>query len=214
MFNWTGKKRKEFEDATLTYTDILYSTALRLSKNKEEAEDLVQDTFLKAYKFYDKFEWGTNLKAWLLKILTNTFINNYKKNNRSVLMNDDYDIEPEYDVFISKEAAKTFQNPEDLFFRKIFAEDLDKALKKLPPEFRMVIILSDLEELSYKEISEILECPLGTVMSRLHRGRKLLQKYLIDHALDMGIINKEQKNAVEEETATVTELKTYRKSRR
>jgi len=179
--------RVEFEDLTLGHLDPLYAAALRLTRNERDAEDLVQDTFLRAYRFFDKFERGTNIKAWLFKILTNTFINRYRRRvkERSV-------VEDERDAvherFISRDATESTSNPEQYFFDRLLSDDVLRAIDALPLDFRMVVILADLQEFSYKEIAEILDCPVGTVMSRLYRGRKLLQKYLLEYAVEQGVV--------------------------
>ena len=206
---WTDKRKKEFEELTLKYIDSLYGTALKLCHDEDTAKDLVQETYLRAYRFYDKFQWGTNLKAWLLKILRNTYINRYKKEQREINLFDMADIDPVYEEFLNREAIRAYENPEDSLYQKLFAEDLERALKKLPEEFRLVVILADIEELSYREIAEIMDCPIGTVMSRLHRARKMLQKYLIDYAIDMGIVQSSVRELSDKDK--VTDIKTYRK---
>jgi len=209
MSRWSDKKKKEFEELTLEHLDTLYSTALRLCRNEDLAQDLVQETYLRAFRFYDKFQLGTNIKAWLLKIMKNIYINKYRKEQREVNLFDLTDIDPIYEEFLQREAIKSMDNPEDCFFNKVFTQDLEKALNKLPEEFKMVVILADIEGLSYREIAEIMECPIGTVMSRLHRARRILQKYLIDYAIDMGIVQENKKDREK-----VTDIREYKKRKK
>lgn len=180
--------RDEFEGLTMGHLDPLYAAALRLTKNERDAEDLVQDTFLRAYRFFDKFERGTNIKAWLFKILTNTFINRYRRKvkERSVVEDERDTV---HERFMSRDVSENAANPEQYFFDRLLSDDVLRAIDSLPLDFRMVVILADLQEFSYKEIAEILDCPVGTVMSRLYRGRKLLQKYLLGYAVEQGVVH-------------------------
>ncbi len=180
--------RDEFESLTLGHLDPLYSAALRLTKNERDAEDLVQDTYLRAYRFFDKFERGTNIKAWLFKILTNTFINRYRRKAKERSVAED-EQETVHERFMSQEVAESATNPEQYFFDRLLSDDVLRAIDALPVDFRMVVILADLQEFSYKEIAEIMTCPVGTVMSRLYRGRKLLQKQLLDYAVEQGVVH-------------------------
>ncbi len=190
LFDLKGNEdsRREFEQLALQHLDPLYSAALRLTKNDRDAEDLVQDTFLRAFRFFDKFERGTNLKAWLFKILTNTFINNYRRRAKERSVVDGTERETVQDRFMSRDATDFAANPEQFLFDRLLSDDVLRAIDELPLDFRMTVILADLQEFSYKEIAEVLDCPVGTVMSRLYRGRKLLQKSLQHHAKDMGIL--------------------------
>ena len=178
--------RGEFEELALQHLDPLYSAALRLTKNDRDAEDLVQDTFLRAYRFFDKFERGTNMKAWLFKILTNTFINRYRRSVKERNIVEGSEREAVHERFVSREAAEFAANPEQFFFDRMLSDDVLKAVDSLPIDFRMVVILADLQEFSYKEIADILDIPVGTVMSRLFRGRRLLEKSLLDYAAETG----------------------------
>ena len=182
----------QFEETALIYLDELYATALRYTKNEKDAEDLVQETFLKAFTNFHRFEKGTNCRAWLFTILTNTFINRFrrKKKEREILNADD--LRPIRQNFHNVEAAEFYNDPERGAIHKTFSAGVKTALEGLPEEFRMVVILADLNDFSYKEIAHILDCPVGTVMSRLFRGRKLMRKQLVEVAYDRGIIrNKE-----------------------
>src|SRR5207253_11120731 len=154
----------------------------------EDAEDLVQETFFKAYKYYDKFEEGTNLKAWLFKILKNTFINNYRKKKLEPRSVDFAEIEDSFERIVRRDNSDHPADPEAEYFTGVLDDDVRKALESLPYDYRMVVILADLEDFSYKEIADILDCPVGTVMSRLYRGRRLLQKSLREYAVNEGII--------------------------
>lgn len=171
-----------FEAAAMPFVDALYNTAYRMTRNAEDAEDLVQETYFKAYKYYDKFEEGTNFKAWLFKIMKNTFINNYRKRLLAPPQSDFADIEESFESQVSEEAGQQIKNPEQEFLEDVLDEDVQRSLERLPPDYRMVVLLADLEGFSYKEIAEILEVPVGTVMSRLYRGRRLLEKTMLEYA--------------------------------
>jgi len=158
-----------------------------MTKTESDAEDLVQEAMLKAYRFFDKFEEGTNCKAWLFKIMTNIFINNYRSQSKAPpsIAVDDLD-----DGFLYGQLAKNpdLNDPEKEFFAKIFDDDVRAAVNDLPEDFRVVVMLSFLEGFAYQEIADITGLQIGTVKSRLHRGRKLLQKSLLDYALRHGYI--------------------------
>ncbi|MBN2530920.1 MAG: sigma-70 family RNA polymerase sigma factor [Deltaproteobacteria bacterium] len=196
MFGSRQKARtKQFESACMEYIDSLYASALKMTRNQTEAEELVQDTFVRAFRFKKNFEWGTNLKAWLFRILTNTFINDYRHKKHEQRYVERAAVEPLYDEVLNRHSAEYCSNPENHVFTKFFKEELEQALEELPDDFRMVVVLSDIEGFSYKEISEMLDAPIGTVMSRLHRGRKLLQRSLVDYAVEAGVIPKESKES-------------------
>ncbi len=187
-FRHTNRAKQEFESLALAQLDSLYSAALRLTKNERDAEDLVQDTCMRAFRFFDKFERGTNIKAWLFKILTNTFINRYRRKVKERTLVEGSERDAVHERFISRDASDFAANPEQYFFDRLLSDDVLMAMDSLPIEFRLVVILADLQEFSYKEIADILECPVGTVMSRLFRGRKLLQKTLRQYALGEGVL--------------------------
>lgn len=178
----------DFDSQMMPYLDSLYNTAYRMTRSAEDAEDLVQETYFKAYKYYDKFEEGTNLKAWLFKILKNTFINNYRKRKLEPRSVDFAEIEDSFERIVRRDNADQPADPESEYFTGVLDDDVKKALDSLPYDYRMVVILADLEDFSYKEIAEILDCPVGTVMSRLYRGRKLLEKVLLKYARQHGYI--------------------------
>lgn len=205
-FRQTNRTKQEFEELALSHLDPLYSAALRLTKNERDAEDLVQDTCMRAYRFFDKFERGTNIKAWLFKILTNTFINRYRRKVKERSVVEGAEREAVHERFVSRDATDFAANPEQYFFDRLLSDDVLRAIDALPIDFRLVVILADLQEFSYKEIAEILECPVGTVMSRLFRGRKLLQKTLREYALGQGVLHNEEEGT----TPAPTDLNEYR----
>lgn len=180
-----------FEAEALSHLGSMLSVATRLTRNSTEAEDLVQDTFVKAMRARDQFEAGTNLRAWLLRILTNTFINRYRRGGleRSIL--DGPDADPLADGWVSTSSMEAMRDPESLALRPMLEAEIRGALDELPEEFRLAVVLADVEELSYKEIADVMGCPIGTVMSRLHRGRRLLKSRLYRQARALGIVDAE-----------------------
>lgn len=187
-----AEKRQAFEKEALPHMDALYRTALRMTKNVGDAEDLVQEALVKAYRFWDKFETGSNCRAWLFKIMTNVFINEYRSKSRSPMSVNVDDIDDNY-LYGQLAANSDGDNPEKELFAKMLDDDVKKAIDELPEDFRIVVVLSFIEGFSYQEIAEIADLQLGTVKSRLHRGRKLLQKELLDYAIKKGIIKGPQK---------------------
>src|SRR6202142_736714 len=188
----TQSRSDNFIDECMSHMDALYGVACRLTRNPTEAEDLVQDALVKAMRAREQFQAGTNLKAWLFRILTNTFINKYRRGGleRSVLEGPDAD--PLADGWVSASTMRQLRDPEQIALLPIVEGEVRQALDALPPEFKLAVILCDVEEFSYEEIADIMGCPIGTVMSRLHRGRKLLQKSLYSHALALGIVKGEE----------------------
>ncbi len=172
--------RSQFEALLSPWFDALYASALRMTRNERNAEDLVQDTVMRAWRFFDKFEQGTNFRAWIFKILTNTFINNYRRSSREKSLADESERQAVEARFFSDHATETAQNPEDALIDHVMSAEVVKAIDTLPIDFRMVVVLADLQEFSYKEIADVLNVPVGTVMSRLFRGRKALQKLMLE----------------------------------
>lgn len=177
-------------EEALEYLDALYRTALRLTRNEADAEDLVQETYLKAIRFQDRFKPGTNLRAWLFRILMNTFINRYRQKQRAPRLTSVEDAE---DFFLYRQVSSQrdehlFPSAEEEALGKLADEDVKRAIEELPEQFRAAVILTDIEGFSYKEIAEITNVKIGTVMSRLSRGRRLLQRKLWEYARRTGYV--------------------------
>jgi RNA polymerase sigma-70 factor (ECF subfamily) len=191
----------DFADQAMQYAPQLYSAAMRMTRNRADAEDLVQEAFLKGFRSFHTFKEGTNLRAWLFRILTNTYINKYRKKQRSFDESDLGDIE---DLYLYKRMG-TFDDPsigrsaEESLMEMLPDDEVKRALENLPENFRMPVILADVQGFAYKEIAEILEIPIGTVMSRLHRGRKQMQKALHDYAIDRGLRRAQPEQPIDEE---------------
>jgi RNA polymerase sigma-70 factor (ECF subfamily) len=178
----------EFEAEALRHLDALYRTALRMTRSEADAEDLVQETYIRAFRFREQFTLGTNMKAWLFRILTNTFINTYRRkaSQPEVTDLDGVDEFSLYRRMAGDRAASSSPDPEAELLKGVVDTEVTDALEALPEKFRTTVLL-DVEGFSYKEIAEMLGIPIGTVMSRLHRGRKFLQKRLYDLARERGI---------------------------
>lgn len=179
--------RSAFATEAMQYAPQLYSAALRMTRNPSDAEDLVQETFLKGYRSYAGFEDGTNLRAWLFRILTNTFINTYRAKQRRPQETDLDDVE---DLYMYKRIGalqSASRSAEDQMLDLFTDDEVKRSLEELPENFRLPVLLADVEGFSYKEIAEMLDIPIGTVMSRLHRGRKAMQKRLFDYAQARGL---------------------------
>ena len=177
-----------FEQTTLQYLDDLYSTGLRLCRNERDAEDLVQETYLKAFKYFHQYTPGTNCRAWLFRILRNTFINTYRRKvkEREILQRQESGSLQK--SLICVDSVERFSNPEQRIIYSGLGDDVMRALDALPEEFRMVVVLSDLQGFSYKEIARIMDTPIGTVMSRLFRARRLLRQSLLRFGIEQGYI--------------------------
>lgn len=185
-----GDLEERFEAEAMPLLPQLYGMAMRLTKNPSDAEDLVQQTFMRAYQAFDRFEEGSNLRAWLFKILTNSFISDYRKQQRrpQTISAEGRDDEISlYDRFATTEVT-----PEATILERLPAEEVRAALEGLPEQFRTAVLLADVEGFSYQEIADITEVAIGTVMSRLHRGRKALQRALWDYAKEHNLVDREE----------------------
>lgn len=183
--------RETFSDDAMQYAPQLFSTALRMTRNRSDAEDLVQETFIKAWRAFDSYQQGTNLRAWLFRIMTNTYINKYNAQLRKPLETELDEVE---ELFLFKrlgafDQSKMNQSAEDQMLELFTDDEVKNAIEELPDGFRIPLLMSDVEGFSYKEIAEILDVPIGTVMSRLHRGRKAMQKMLYEYAKERGLVN-------------------------
>jgi RNA polymerase sigma-70 factor (ECF subfamily) len=182
-----------FDREVMQHLDALYRTALRMTRNPQDAEDLVQETMLRAFRFLDRFEPGTNLRAWLFKILTNTYINRYRKQSSEPRV-DSLDDSEELSLYryLDNEAASRGGSVEAQVLDRFAEQDIKSAIEALPPQYRITVLLADVEGFSYNDIAEITNVKKGTVMSRLFRGRRLLQKALVDQARSAGFAGGKQ----------------------
>lgn len=177
-----------FEKLAFEHVDRLFGTALKLTHNPTEAEDLVQETFTRAFQHFDQFEQGTNFKAWVFRILVNTYINGYRRRERAPALVDFTEIEPVYEE-AAQEISYLNQPIENLY--DLLDDEVKRGLEKLPDEYRLVLLLASVEGFSYEEIAKIVGCPIGTVMSRLFRARALMRKHLVEYAAERGLGEKE-----------------------
>jgi RNA polymerase sigma-70 factor (ECF subfamily) len=189
----THEERERFEALVGEHLDGLYGTALRLTRNRTAAEDLVQDTFLKAWRSFRTFQAGTNARAWLYKILMNAYIDSYRRSTRAPELVDQEDVGEFYLYAKAQESEELRRagDPEEILLARIMDADVKAALDQVPEPFRAAVILADLQDFSYREIAEILDIPIGTVMSRLYRGRRHLQRLLWEYAKRAGYANGE-----------------------
>ena len=183
--------REDFTNDAMQYAPQLFATALRMTRNRADAEDLVQETFLKGWRAFDSYQQGTNLRAWLFRIMTNTFINKYNSQQRRPQETELDEVE---ELFLFRrmgafDQSKMNQSAEDQMLELFTDDEVKNAIESLPETFRIPVLLSDVEGFSYKEIAEMLEVPIGTVMSRLHRGRKAMQKMLYEYAKERGLVD-------------------------
>ncbi len=183
--------RENFSADVMQYAPQLFSTAVRMTRNRADAEDLVQETYLKAWRAFDSYEQGTNLRAWLFRIMTNTYINKY---NAKLRRPDETELDDVEELYLFRrmgafDQSKMSASAEDQMFELFTDDEVKSAIEDLPESFRLPVLLSDVEGFSYKEISEMLDVPIGTVMSRLHRGRKTMHKRLYQYAKDRGLVN-------------------------
>lgn len=203
----TVHERRHFEADARPHLDNLYSAALRLTRSQVDAEDLVQDTLVRAYRFYDRFEAGTNFKAWLLRIQMNTFVNRYRRVVREREVLDGPMAVPVGEGVMGRATMRGLTDPEGDAQRQLVAREITRAFDGLSEDARAMVLLADVEELSYKEISEIVGCPIGTVMSRLHRARKQLQQALRGQATQLGIVDESNDDLDSHEPVSLEEFR-------
>jgi RNA polymerase sigma-70 factor, ECF subfamily len=178
------RKQQDFEDEMLPHLDAIYNFALRLTTDPNDAEDLVQDTIVKAFRFFNSYEKGTNAKAWLFRILKNSYINNYRKKSKQPQQVDYDEVSTFYETVRSEQSNTT--DMEEMMYGQLLDDDVTRALEQLPEDFRTVVLLCDVEGFTYEEIANMLDVPIGTIRSRLHRGRNLLRVQLMDYAEKRG----------------------------
>ena len=183
-----AERTSRFERDAMAHIDQIYSGALRMTKNPADAEDLVQETYIKAYRAFDQYEDGTNLKAWLFRILTNTYINMYRKNQRGLTIDPTDTIEDWQMARAARHTSGGLRSAEAEALDLLPNDAISQALKSIPLEFSQAVYLADVDGFSYKEIADIMDTPVGTVMSRLHRGRKMLRDLLEDYAIENGFV--------------------------
>lgn len=202
-----------FNEEAMPHVDALFGAAMRYTRSRRDAEDLVQDTLLKAYSNFEKYTAGTNCKAWLFRILTNTFINRYRKKQRERVYVVDEDTGPSLDERVEARPVNELEPRKETRVEnaeRLFGDEINGALNELSFEFRSVVMLVDVYDFSYKECASILECPTGTVMSRLYRGRRLLRSQLAEYAVEEGYIREvsnQHSTQIESDRGDVVDLK-------
>ena len=189
MTHPTEPRKWDFSTGVLPYRDQLYKSALRMTRSVEDAEDLIQETYLKAYKYYDRFAEGTNFKAWLFKIMKNTFINSYRKRKLQPPKVDFDEVHEGLEETLVEQAQASLADPESWMMSVEMDSEVRDALLGLPHDYKMVVLLADLEGFAYKEIADILAVPVGTVMSRLYRGRRMLERALLSFGRRYNYVN-------------------------
>jgi RNA polymerase sigma-70 factor (ECF subfamily) len=208
-----------FHAEAMPHADALFGAAMRLTRSQRDAEDLVQDTLMKAFVHFERYRPGTNCKAWLFKILTNTFINRYRKKQRErVFLADDDDGRPLAERVESRPESEYEYRVESIEDRvdRLFGDEVGAALQEVPLDFRLAVLYADVYDFSYKECAEILDCPIGTVMSRLYRGRRLLRAQLAEYAMRngyIGAISDEYQEQIDTDRSRTVDLASYRKTR-
>ncbi len=220
LFKKEQKRRLEelFHKEAMPHADALYGAGLRLTRSPRDAEDLVQDTLLKAYTHFDRYQPGTNCKAWLFKILTNTFINRYRKKQRErVYLADDLDSRPIAERVESRPVSEYEYREESVDDRveRLFGDEVGAALNAVPIDFRLAVIYADVYDFSYKECADILDVPIGTVMSRLYRGRRLLRSQLAEYATRNGYVSEisdDYREQIDQDRSRTVDINDYRKA--
>ena len=208
------QRRAEFERQVLPHLNLLYGVGYRLTRSARDAEDLVQDTVLRAYRFWDSFQEHSNCKAWLCRILTNTFINRYQKSKRNrEVLREAVAEQQTLDGILMHERAEGQQGPQDLLINRALSDEVELALAELPADFRIAVVLCDIQGFSYREIAEVMECPVGTVMSRLYRGRRILKKSLEEFATQQGFLKKKDTSETTSTEDAVVSLAEYQKGK-
>lgn len=195
---------RQFQAEVVGHVPVLLAFGRRLCRNEAEAEDLVQDTVIKAIRARKQFQPGTHMKAWLIKILRNAFINRYHRNAVERTLTNAPVADPVVDGWMSHASVRAMRDPESFTLRPELRDALVAAIDRLPQDFKEVVLLADAEGLSYREVADVLDCPMGTVMSRLHRARRLLKADLIQHARDLGIVSDEDVHLAEDSNAETT----------
>ncbi len=190
LFSSQRRQREAFEREAMPHLDALHSYALHLCRNQADAEDLVQETYIKALSNFSSYEPGTNCRAWLFRILTNTFFNLWRSRKRHNTIDTAATPDMEWQIAEAVEPQGLFRPLDVQLLDRVISKHVTAALDELPPEFRTVLLLADLQDFSYKEIADVVDCPVGTVMSRLYRARKAMQKALMEHAIQEGVIER------------------------